>query len=124
MKKLFVLLLLCVGFNAYAQQNSSVTFYSEYCQYDNDLYKRYPVYISFIDKTLIISSVKDDSVFDKYYIVKSTEVQMKNGPRIDILAVNANYDYVHIYLIFNNKDKEICLALKEDGLVFRDLRQL
>ena len=123
MKKLFILLLLCVGFNSYAQQNK-IIFFSPFYQESNISYKKLPVLITIINDEIIIQDVVNKFVLQKYTIIKVKNSKLSIGNRMDYLTVNGNLNYNRIYLFFNEKENEIYLAIQEAGIVFRELKQI
>lgn len=120
MKKLLILLLLCVGFNSYAQQNK-IIFYSEFYQESNNSYKRSPVFITITSDEIIIQDAKTKFTLQNYSIIKISKNKFSFGNRIDYLTVNSNLNYTRIYLFLNEKENEIYLAIQEVGIVFREL---
>lgn len=123
MKKLFILLLLCVGFNSYAQQNK-IIFFSPFYQESNISYKKLPVLITITNDEIIIQDVVNKFVLQKYTIIKVKNSKLSIGNRMDYLTVNGNLNYNRIYLFFNEKENEIYLAIQEAGIVFRELKQI
>ena len=123
MKKLFILLLLCVGFNSYAQQNK-IIFFSPFYQESNISYKKLPVLITITNDEIIIQDVVNKFVLQKYTIIKVKNSKLSIGNRMDYLTVNGNLNYTRIYLFFNEKENEIYLAIQEAGIVFRELKQI
>ena len=123
MKKLFILLLLCVGFNSYAQQNK-IIFFSPFYQESNISYKKFPVLITITNDEIIIQDVVNKFVLQKYTIIKVKNSKLSIGNRMDYLTVNSNLNYNRIYLFFNEKENEIYLAIQEAGIVFRELKQI
>ena len=123
MKKLFILLLLCVGFNSYAQQNK-IIFFSPFYQESDISYKKFPVLITITNDEIIIQDVVNKFVLQKYTIIKVKNSKLSIGNRMDYLTVNSNLNYNRIYLFFNEKENEIYLAIQEAGIVFRELKQI
>ena len=123
MKKLFILLLLCVGFNSYAQQNK-IIFFSPFYQESNISYIKLPVLITITNDEIIIQDVVNKFVLQKYTIIKVKNSKLSIGNRMDYLTVNSNLNYNRIYLFFNEKENEIYLAIQEAGIVFRELKQI
>ena len=123
MKKLFILLLLCVGFNSYAQQNK-IVFFSPFYQESNISYKKLPVLITIINDEIIIQDAVNKFILQKYTIIKVKNSKLSIGNRMDYLTVNSNLNYTRIYLFFNEKENEIYLAVQEAGIVFRELKQI
>lgn len=123
MKKLFILLLLCVGFNSYAQQNK-IIFFSPFYQESNISYKKLPVLITIINDEIIIQDAVNKFILQKYTIIKVKNSKLSIGNRMDYLTVNSNLNYNRIYLFFNEKENEIYLAIQEAGIVFRELKQI
>lgn len=123
MKKLFILLLLCVGFNSYAQQNK-IIFFSPFYQESNISYKKLPVLITIINDEIIIQDAVNKFILQKYTIIKVKNSKLSIGNRMDYLTVNGNLNYNRIYLFFNEKENEIYLAIQEAGIVFRELKQI
>lgn len=123
MKKLFILLLLCVGFNSYAQQNK-IIFFSPFYQESNISYKKLPVLITITNDEIIIQDAVNKFILQKYTIIKVKNSKLSIGNRIDYLTVNSNLNYARIYLFFNEKENEIYLAIQEAGIVFRELKQI
>lgn len=123
MKKLFILLLLCVGFNSYAQQNK-IIFFSPFYQESNISYKKLPVLITIINDEIIIQDAVNKFILQKYTIIKVKNSKLSIGNRMDYLTVNSNLNYTRIYLFFNEKENEIYLAIQEAGIVFRELKQI
>ena len=123
MKKLFILLLLCVGFNSYAQQNK-IIFFSPFYQESNISYKKLPVLITITNDEIIIQDVVNKFILQKYTIIKVKNSKLSIGNRMDYLTVNSNLNYNRIYLFFNEKENEIYLAIQEAGIVFRELKQI
>lgn len=123
MKKLLILLLLCVGFNSYAQQNK-IIFFSPFYQESNISYKKLPVLITITNDEIIIQDAVNKFILQKYTIIKVKNSKLSIGDRIDYLTVNSNLNYNRIYLFFNEKENEIYLAIQEAGIVFRELKQI
>lgn len=123
MKKLFILLLLCVGFNSYAQQNK-IIFFSPFYQESDISYKKFPVLITITNDEIIIQDVVNKFILQKYTIIKVKNSKLSIGNRMDYLTVNSNLNYNRIYLFFNEKENEIYLAIQEAGIVFRELKQI
>ena len=123
MKKLFILLLLCVGFNSYAQQNK-IIFFSPFYQESNISYKKLPVLITIINDEIIIQDAVNKFILQKYTIIKVKNSKLSIGNRMDYLTVNGNLNYNRIYLFFNEKENEIYLAIQEARIVFRELKQI
>ena len=123
MKKLLILLLLCVGFNSYAQQNK-IIFFSPFYQESNISYKKIPILITITNDEIIIQDAVNKFILQKYTIVKVKNSELSIGNRIDYLTVNDNLNYTRIYLFFNEKENEIYLAIQEAGIVFRELKQI
>lgn len=123
MKKLLILLLLCVGFNSYAQQNK-IIFFSPFYQESNISYKKLPVLITITNDEIIIQDAVNKFILQKYTIIKVKNSKLSIGNRIDYLTVNSNLNYARIYLFFNEKENEIYLAIQEAGIVFRELKQI
>lgn len=123
MKKLFILLLLCVGFNSYAQQNK-IIFFSPFYQESNISYKKLPVLITITNDEIIIQDAVNKFILQEYTIIKVKNSKLSIGNRIDYLTVNSNLNYNRIYLFFNEKENEIYLAVQEAGIVFRELKQI
>lgn len=123
MKKLFILLLLCVGFNSYAQQNK-IIFFSPFYQESNISYKKLPVLITITNDEIIIQDAVNKFILQKYTIIKVKNSKLSIGNRMDYLTVNGNLNYNRIYLFFNEKENEIYLAIQEAGIVFRELKQI
>lgn len=123
MKKLFILLLLCVGFNSYAQQNK-IIFFSPFYQESNISYKKLPVLITITNDEIIIQDAVNKFILQEYTIIKVKNSKLSIGNRIDYLTVNSNLNYARIYLFFNEKENEIYLAVQEAGIVFRELKQI
>ena len=106
MKKLFILLLLCVGFNSYAQQNK-IIFFSPFYQESNISYKKFPVLITITNDEIIIQDAVNKFILQKYTIIKVKNSKLSIGNRMDYLTVNSNLNYNRIYLFFNEKENEI-----------------
>lgn len=123
MKKLFILLLLCVGFNSYAQQNK-IIFFSPFYQESNISYKKLPVLITITNDEIIIQDAVNKFILQEYTIIKVKNSKLSIGNRMDYLTVNSNLNYNRIYLFFNEKENEIYLAIQEAGIVFRELKQI
>lgn len=123
MKKLFILLLLCVGFNSYAQQNK-IIFFSPFYQESNISYKKLPVLITITNDEIIIQDAVNRFILQEYTIIKVKNSKLFIGNRMDYLTVNSNLNYNRIYLFFNEKENEIYLAIQEAGIVFRELKQI
>ena len=123
MKKLLILLLLCVGFNSYAQQNK-IVFFSPFYQESNISYKKVPVLITITNDEIIIQDAVNKFILQKYTIIKVKNSKLSIGNRMDYLTVNSNLNYTRIYLFFNEKEIEIYLAIQEAGIVFRELKQI
>ena len=123
MKKLLILLLLCVGFNSYAQQNK-IVFFSPFYQESNISYKKVPVLITITNDEIIIQGAVNKFILQKYTIIKVKNSKLSIGNRMDYLTVNSNLNYARIYLFFNEKENEIYLAIQEAGIVFRELKQI
>ena len=123
MKKLFILLLLCVGFNSYAQQNK-IIFFSPFYQESNISYKKLPVLITITNDEIIIQDAVNKFILQEYTIIKVKNSKLSIGNRMDYLTVNSNLNYNRIYLFFNEKEDEIYLAIQEAGIVFRELKQI
>lgn len=123
MKKLFILLLLCVGFNSYAQQNK-IIFFSPFYQESNISYKKLPVLITITNDEIIIQDAVNKFILQRYTIIKVKNSKLSIGNRMDYLTVNSNLNYARIYLFFNEKENEIYLAIQEAGIVFRELKQI
>ena len=123
MKKLFILLLLCVGFNSYAQQNK-IVFFSPFYQESNISYKKLPVLITITNDEIIIQDAVNKFILQEYTIIKVKNSKLSIGNRMDYLTVNSNLNYNRIYLFFNEKEDEIYLAIQEAGIVFRELKQI
>ena len=123
MKKLFILLLLCVGFNSYEQQNK-IIFFSPFYQESNISYKKLQVHITITNDEIIIQDAVNKFILQKYTIIKVKNSKLSIGNRMDYLTVNGNLNYNRIYLFFNEKENEIYLAIQEAGIVFRELKQI
>lgn len=123
MKKLLILLLLCVGFNSYAQQNK-IIFFSPFYQESNISYKKIPVLITITNDEIIIQDAVNKFILQKYTIIKVKNSKLSIGNRMDYLTVNSNLNYTRIYLFFNEEENEIYLAIQEAGIVFRELKQI
>ena len=123
MKKLFILLLLCVGFDSYAQQNK-IIFFSPFYQESNISYKKLPVLITITNDEIIIQDAVNKFILQEYTIIKVKNSKLSIGNRMDYLTVNSNLNYNRIYLFFNEKENEIYLAIQEAGIVFRELKQI
>lgn len=123
MKKLLILLLLCVGFNSYAQQNK-IIFFSPFYQESNISYKKLPVLITITNDEIIIQDAVNKFILQEYTIIKVKNSKLSIGNRMDYLTVNSNLNYNRIYLFFNEKENEIYLAVQEAGIVFRELKQI
>lgn len=123
MKKLFILLLLCVGFNSYAQQNK-IIFFSPFYQESNISYKKFPILITIINDEIIIQDAVNKFILQKYTIIKAKDSKLSIGNRMDYLTINSDLNYTRIYLFFNKKENEIYLAIQEAGIVFRELKQI
>ena len=123
MKKLLILLLLCVGFNSYAQQNK-IIFFSPFYQESNISYKKIPILITITNDEIIIQDAVNKFILQKYTIIKVKNSKLSIGNRMDYLTVNSNLNYARIYLFFNEKEDEIYLAIQEAGIVFRELKQI
>lgn len=123
MKKLFILLLLCVGFDSYAQQNK-IIFFSPFYQESNISYKKFPVLITITNDEIIIQDAVNKFILQEYTIIKVKNSKLSIGNRMDYLTVNSNLNYNRIYLFFNEKENEIYLAIQEAGIVFRELKQI
>lgn len=123
MKKLFILLLLCVGFNSYAQQNK-IIFFSPFYQESDISYKKLPVLITITNDEIIIQDAVNKFILQEYTIIKVKNSKLSIGNRMDYLTVNSNLNYNRIYLFFNEKEDEIYLAVQEAGIVFRELKQI
>ena len=117
MKKLLILLLLCVGFNSYAQQNK-IIFFSPFYQESNISYKKIPVLITITNDEIIIQDAVNKFILQKYTIIKVKNSKLSIGDRMDYLTVNSNLNYTRIYLFFNEEENEIYLAIQEAGIVF------
>lgn len=123
MKKLLILLLLCVGFDSYAQQNK-IIFFSPFYQESNISYKKLPILITITNDEIIIQDAVNKFILQKYTIIKVKNSKLSIGDRMDYLTVNSNLNYNRIYLFFNEKENEIYLAIQEAGIVFRELKQI
>lgn len=123
MKKLLILLLLCVGFDSYAQQNK-IIFFSPFYQESNISYKKLPVLITITNDEIIIQDAVNKFILQEYTIIKVKNSKLSIGNRMDYLTVNSNLNYNRIYLFFNEKENEIYLAIQEAGIVFRELKQI
>lgn len=123
MKKLLILLLLCVGFNSYAQQNK-IIFFSPFYQESDISYKKLPVLITITNDEIIIQDAVNKFILQRYTIIKVKNSKLSIGNRMDYLTVNSNLNYARIYLFFNEKENEIYLAIQEAGIVFRELKQI
>lgn len=123
MKKLLILLLLCVGFNSYAQQNK-IIFFSPFYQESNVSYKKIPILITITNDEIIIQDAVNKFILQKYTIIKVKNSKLSIGDRMDYLTVNSNLNYTRIYLFFNKEENEIYLAIQEAGIVFRELKQI
>lgn len=123
MKKLFILLLLCVGFDSYAQQNK-IIFFSPFYQESNISYKKIPILITITNDEIIIQDAVNKFILQKYTIIKVKNSKLSIGDRMDYLTVNSNLNYTRIYLFFNEEENEIYLAIQEAGIVFRELKQI
>ena len=123
MKKLLILLLLCVGFNSYAQQNKLI-FFSPFYQESNISYKKIPILITITNDEIIIQDAVNKFILQKYTIIKVKNSKLSIGNRMDYLTVNSNLNYTRIYLFFNEEENEIYLAIQEAGIVFRELKQI
>lgn len=123
MKKLLILLLLCVGFNSYAQQNK-IIFFSPFYQESDISYKKLPVLITITNDEIIIQDAVNKFILQRYTIIKVKNSKLSIGNRMDYLTVNSNLNYNRIYLFFNEKENEIYLAIQEAGIVFRELKQI
>ena len=123
MKKLLILLLLCVGFDSYAQQNK-IIFFSPFYQESNISYKKIPVLITITNDEIIIQDAVNKFILQKYTIIKVKNSKLSIGDRMDYLTVNSNLNYNRIYLFFNEEENEIYLAIQEAGIVFRELKQI
>lgn len=123
MKKLLILLLLCVGFNSYAQQNK-IIFFSPFYQESDISYKKLPVLITITNDEIIIQDAVNKFILQRYTIIKVKNSKLSIGNRMDYLTVNSNLNYNRIYLFFNEKENEIYLAVQEAGIVFRELKQI
>ena len=123
MKKLLILLLLCVGFDSYAQQNK-IIFFSPFYQESNISYKKMPILITITNDEIIIQDAVNKFILQKYTIIKVKNSKLSIGDRMDYLTVNSNLNYTRIYLFFNEEENEIYLAIQEAGIVFRELKQI
>ena len=123
MKKLLILLLLCVGFNSYAQQNK-IIFFSPFYQESNISYKKIPILITITNDEITIQDAVNKFILQKYTIIKVKNSKLSIGNRMDYLTVNSNLNYTRIYLFFNEEENEIYLAIQEAGIVFRELKQI
>lgn len=123
MKKLIILLLLCVGFDSYAQQNK-IIFFSPFYQESNVSYKKIPILITITNDEIIIQDAVNKFILQKYTIIKVKNSKLSIGDRMDYLTVNSNLNYTRIYLFFNEEENEIYLAIQEAGIVFRELKQI
>lgn len=123
MKKLLILLLLCVGFDSYAQQNK-IIFFSPFYQESNISYKKIPILITITNDEIIIQDAVNKFILQKYTIIKVKNSKLSIGNRMDYLTVNSNLNYTRIYLFFNEEENEIYLAIQEAGIVFRELKQI
>lgn len=123
MKKLLILLLLCVGFDSYAQQNK-IIFFSPFYQESNVSYKKIPILITITNDEIIIQDAVNKFILQKYTIIKVKNSKLSIGDRMDYLTVNSNLNYTRIYLFFNEEENEIYLAIQEAGIVFRELKQI
>lgn len=123
MKKLIILLLLCVGFDSYAQQNK-IIFFSPFYQESNISYKKIPILITITNDEIIIQDAVNKFILQKYTIIKVKNSKLSIGDRMDYLTVNSNLNYTRIYLFFNEEENEIYLAIQEAGIVFRELKQI
>ena len=123
MKKLLILLLLCVVFDSYAQQNK-IIFFSPFYQESNISYKKIPVLITITNDEIIIQDAVNKFILQKYTIIKVKNSKLSIGDRMDYLTVNSNLNYTRIYLFFNEEENEIYLAIQEAGIVFRELKQI
>ena len=123
MKKLLILLLLCVGFDSYAQQNK-IVFFSPFYQESNISYKKLPVLITITNDEIIIQDAVNKFILQRYTIIKVKNSKLSIGNRMDYLTVNSNLNYARIYLFFNEEENEIYLAVQEAGIVFRELKQI
>ena len=117
MKKLLILLLLCVGFDSYAQQNK-IIFFSPFYQESNISYKKIPILITITNDEIIIQDAVNKFILQKYTIIKVKNSKLSIGDRMDYLTVNSNLNYTRIYLFFNEEENEIYLAIQEAGIVF------
>ena len=123
MKKLLILLLLCVGFDSYAQQNK-IIFFSPFYQESNISYKKIPILITITNDEIIIQDAVNKFILQKYTIIKVKNSKLSIGNRMDYLTVNSNLNYTRMYLFFNEEENEIYLAIQEAGIVFRELKQI
>ena len=123
MKKLLILLLLCVGFDSYAQQNK-IIFFSPFYQESNISYKKIPILITITNDEITIQDAVNKFILQKYTIIKVKNSKLSIGDRMDYLTVNSNLNYTRIYLFFNEEENEIYLAIQEAGIVFRELKQI
>lgn len=123
MKKLLILLLLCVGFDSYAQQNK-IIFFSPFYQESNISYKKIPILITITNDEIIIQDAVNKFILQKYTIIKVKNSKLSIGDRMDYLTVNSDLNYTRIYLFFNEEENEIYLAIQEAGIVFRELKQI
>lgn len=123
MKKLLILLLLCVGFDSYAQQNK-IIFFSPFYQESNVSYKKIPILITITNDEIIIQDAVNKFILQRYTIIKVKNSKLSIGDRMDYLTVNSNLNYTRIYLFFNEEENEIYLAIQEAGIVFRELKQI
>ena len=123
MKKLLILLLLCIGFDSYAQQNK-IIFFSPFYQESNISYKKIPILITITNDEIIIQDAVNKFILQKYTIIKVKNSKLSIGDRMDYLTVNSNLNYTRIYLFFNEEENEIYLAIQEAGIVFRELKQI
>ena len=123
MKKLLILLLLCVGFDSYAQQNK-IIFFSPFYQESNISYKKIPILITITNDEIIIQDAVNKFILQKYTIIKVKNSKLSIGDRMDYLTVNSNLNYTRIYLFFNEEENEIYLDIQEAGIVFRELKQI
>ena len=123
MKKLLILLLLCVGFDSYAQQNK-IIFFSPFYQESNISYKKIPILITITNDEIIIQDAVNKFILQKYTIIKVKNSKLSIGDRMDYLTVNSNLNYTRIYLFFNEEENEIYLAIQEAGIVFQELKQI
>ena len=123
MKKLLILLLLCVGFNSYAQQNK-IIFFSPFYQESNVSYKKIPILITITNDEIIVQDAINKFILQRYTIIKVKNSKISIGDRIDYLTVNSDLNYTRIYIFFNEEENEIYLAIQEAGIVFRELKQI